>query len=164
MKPVGPQRLNGCRCVNTASYLMTPTTKLNCAANGGECLKEKNKAQLLTQPWTHSNQLKSTWFFGGFFFWLFFVFLPEGLATLWISQPYVAIVLTSQSVACNTWAKCSGVGILHAHYFCSHTHTHTLRAAFTLKTLSFNQFYSDNKNVNVPADYQVILLIHVSMV
>lgn len=49
MKPAGPQRLDGCRCVNTASYLMTPSTKLKCAANGGECLKEKNKAQLLTQ-------------------------------------------------------------------------------------------------------------------
>lgn len=77
MKPAWPQRLNGCRCVNTASYLMTPTTKLKCAANGGECLKEKNKAQLLTQPWAHSNNLKATQIF-----FFFYIFLPGRLESV----------------------------------------------------------------------------------
>lgn len=74
MKPAGPQRLDGCRCVNTASYLMTPSTKLKCAANGGECLKEKNKAQLLTQPWTHSSELKAAGFFYYYYLFIHFFF------------------------------------------------------------------------------------------
>lgn len=65
---------------------MTPSTKLKCAANGGERLKEKNKAQLLTQPWTHSDKPKATQIF--FIFFILF-FLPGGLAMLWIRQSYV---------------------------------------------------------------------------
>lgn len=49
--------MKGSRCVNTASYLVTPSTKLKCAANGGECLK-KNKPTVIgagltshTQKW-----------------------------------------------------------------------------------------------------------------
>lgn len=119
MKPAWPQRLNGCRCVNTASYLMTPTTKLKCAANGGVCLKEKNKAQLLTRPWTHSNPLKATPI--SFFFTFF---LPGRLESvghmLWLINSRSNC--SQQSVSDRQhMSGYSGVGVLHARRSCSCT-------------------------------------------